>query len=170
VYWDLFTPTEWEKKAEEVAAEQERRRKREAATAGFIQPGDAQTERSFNQQGEETSLARIAGRPGRSSKKWFSFDLPVDTTRPMTLIVTYHPEERTKKTFEILVDGVRVGEQTIERHRPGSSSGRFFDVEYPIPAQLTKGKQKVTVRFQATGGNDTPIVFGVRMIRGDQAR
>src|SRR5262249_56901870 len=38
VYWDLFTPAEWEKKAAEIAAEQERRRKREAATVSFAQP------------------------------------------------------------------------------------------------------------------------------------
>lgn len=170
VYWDLFTPGEWEKKAEEIAAERERQRKREAATLGFVQPGEMQPERDFNQQGEETSPVRVAGRPGRSGKKWFSFDLPVDPAHPMTLIVTYHGEERQTRTFEILVDGVRVGEQSIERHRPGSSSKGFFDVEYAIPLDLVKGKQKVTVRFQATGGNETAAVFGIRMIRADAAR
>jgi len=86
------------------------------------------------------------------------------------LIVTYHGEERQTRTFEILVDGSRVGEQTIERHRPGSPTKNFFDVEYAIPADLTRGKQKVTVRFQATGGNETAMVFGIRAIRADQAR
>jgi hypothetical protein len=46
----------------------------------------------------------------------------------------------------------------------------FFDVEYPIPAELVKGKQKVTVRFQATQGNEIAAVFGVRMIRSDAER
>jgi len=170
VYWDLFTPVEWEKKAAELAAERERLRQREAATVGFAQPGEMQPERDFNQQGEETSPVRVAGRPGRSSKKWFSFDLPVDADHPMALIVTYHGEERATRTFEILVDGVRVGEQRIERHRPGSGSKGFFDVEYAIPADLVKGKQKVGVRFQATEGNETAGVFGIRMIRADTTR
>ncbi len=170
VYWDLFTPAEWGKRAEEIAAERERQRKREAATLGFVQPGETQLERDFNQQGEESSPVRLAGRPGRSGKKWFSFDLPVDPAHTMTLIVTYHSEERQRRSFEILVDGVRVGEQTMERFRPGGSSGRFFDVEYAIPADLVKGKQKVTVRFQATGGNETGVVFGIRMIRADAER
>jgi hypothetical protein len=169
VYWDLFTPAEWEKKAAELAAERERQRKREAATVSFAQPGETQSERDFNQQGEETSQGGMAGRRGRSAKKWFSFDMPVDAARPMTLIVTCHDEERQTRTFEILVDGSRVGEQTIERHRPGSPTKSFFDVEYAIPADLTRGKQKVTVRFQATGGNETATVFGVRMIRADPA-
>jgi hypothetical protein len=88
----------------------------------------------------------------------------------MTLIVTYHSEERATRSFEILVDGVRVGEQTIERHRPGSSSGSFFDVEYSVSPDLVRGKQKVTVRFQAKGGNETGSVFGIRMIRADADR
>jgi hypothetical protein len=169
VYWDLFTPAEWEKKAAELAAEHERQRKREAATVSFAQPGETQSERDFNRQGDETSPGGMEGRRGRNAKKWFSFDMPVDAARLMTLIVTYHDEERQTRTFEILVDGARVGEQTIERHRPGNASRRFFDVEYAIPADLTRGKQKVTVRFQATGGNETATVFGVRLIRADQA-
>jgi hypothetical protein len=170
IYFDLFTPAEWEKRAADIAAERERQRKREAATVGFVQPGEMQPERDFNQQGEETSPARVAGRPGRSARKWFSFDLPVDTAHPMTLIVTYHGEERANRSHEVLVDGVRVGEQRIERHRPGSNSKSFFDVEYAIPADLVKDKQKVTVRFQATGGNETGGIFGVRMVRADAAR
>jgi DUF1680 family protein len=168
VYWDLFTPAEWEKKAAEMVAERERQRKREAATVSFAQPGETQSERDFNQQGEETSQGGMAGRRGRSAKKWFSFDMPVDAARTMTLIVTYHGEERQTRTFEILMDGSRVGQQTIERHRPGSPTKSFFDVEYAIPADLTRGKQKVTVRFQATGGNETATIFGVRLIRTDE--
>src|SRR4030095_1384804 len=165
VYWDLFTPAEWEKKAAEMVAERERQRKRAADTVSFGAPGETQSERDFNQQGEETSQGGMAGRRGRSAKKWFSFDMPVDAARTMTLIVTYHGEERQTRTFEILVDGSRVGQQTIERHRPGSPTKSFFDVEYAIPADLTRGKQKVTFRFQATGGNETATIFGVRLIR-----
>jgi hypothetical protein len=168
IYFDLFTPAEWEKKAAELLAAQERQRKLEAATVAFVdQPGEVYSERDFNQRGEETTSVRIGGRPGRSARKWFSFDLPVDAAHPLKLIVTYHGEERGTRTFEILVDDTRVGEQRIERHRPGSPTKSFFDVEYAIPAELMKGKQKVTVRFQATGGNETAGVFGVRMVRAD---
>jgi hypothetical protein len=51
------------------------------------------------------------------------------------------------------------------------SKGRplhFFDVEYAAPASLVQGKQKVTVRFQATNGNEIAAVFGLRMIRVDK--
>ncbi len=94
--------------------------------------------------------------------------MPVDAARPMALIITYPGEEQQTRTIEILVEGSRVGEQTIERHRPGSPTKSVFDVEYAIPADLTRGKQKVTVRFQAMRGNETATVFGVRLIRTDE--
>lgn len=165
IYFDLFTPPEWEKKAAELLAARERQRQLEAATIAFAQPGEMQPERDFNQQGEETNPVRTAGRAGRSARKWFSFDMPVDPSTPLKLTVTYHGEERANRTFDILVDGVRVGQQRIERHKPGSATKTFFDVDYPLSADLVKGKQKVTVRFQATEGNETAGVYGVRIVR-----
>ena len=165
VYWDLHTPDSWTKKKEEIAAEKERLAKLEAVTTVFVQPGDAEKEKVFNQQGEETSPDRNQGRTGRRARKWFSFDLPLDATGSLDLVVTYTTEERAKRTFEILVDGQRVGEGVIERYPPGSPTGRFFDVDYNLPAELLKDKKKLTIRFQATGGNETAGVFGIRLIR-----
>jgi uncharacterized protein len=170
LYWDLYTPQAWEKKAAEIAAEQARQRKLEAATMGLVQPGDPVSEKASNQQGEETAPDRAMGRQGRRGKKWFSFDLPVDPTHPVALVVTYNSEERGKRTVEILAEGQRVGEQTIERSGPGSASGHFFDVAYKVPAEVVKDKKKLTVRFQATAGNETTTVFGIRTIRADAAQ
>ena len=99
VYLDLLTPSDWEKRAAEIALERERQRKLDAVTVSFAQPGETEREREFNQQGEDSSSARIAGRPGRRAGKWFALDLPVDSTRPMTLIVTYHTEERAARSL-----------------------------------------------------------------------
>jgi hypothetical protein len=167
VYFDLYTAEGWKKKLADVARERERQRKLEAATITFVQPGDVPKEKEFNQQGEETTLDRAAGRPGRRGKKWFSFDLPVDSNRPVTLVATYFSEERGKRTFEILADGQHVGEQTIERSPVGSATGSFFDVEYKLPPDVVKDKKKVTVRFQATGNNEIAAVYGLRLIRSE---
>jgi len=166
IYWDLFTPADWDKRAAELAAERLRQKKLEAATVAFVQPGEMQPERDFNYQGEDSSPDRVMGRPGRRGTKWFSFDVPVEAAHPMALVVTYHSDEWRKRTFDILVDGQRVGEQTIERGGPV----QFFDVEYAVPAELVKDKQKVTVRFQATNGNEIGAVFGIRVIRADAER
>ena len=79
----------------------------------------------------------------------------------MTLVVTYHSDNRRLRSFDVFVDGTRVGEQTV----PQSAVARFFDVQYPIPADVVRGKERVTVRFEATNGNEIAAVFGVRTIR-----
>ncbi|MBN2128593.1 MAG: glycoside hydrolase family 127 protein [Sedimentisphaerales bacterium] len=167
IYWDLFTQDEWEQKKAEYAAEQERQRKLRAATVAFAQPGEMQPERDYNFQiGDENARpARAEGRPGRSTRSWFSFDLPVDAAHPMKLVVTYYSMERRRDpaSFEIQVEGRRVSQQQLESSEPA----RFFDVEYAIPADLIQGKQKVTVRFQADEGGSVAGVYGIRMIRAD---
>ena len=45
----------------------------------------------------------------------------------------------------ITVDGKKIATQTLNRNLPD----KFFDMEYKLPAELTKGKEKVTVRFEA---------------------
>jgi hypothetical protein len=162
VYWDLFTPAEWEQQKAEYAAKQERRRKLEVATVAYVQPGEMQPERDFNYQAADgTQVVRVLGRPGRRAKDWFSFDVPVEPDHPMALVITYNHDEWRRRTFEIRIDGELLKKQTIERRGPL----RFFDVEYALSGDLVEGKQKVTVLLQATGGNETAAVFGIRMIR-----
>jgi DUF1680 family protein len=160
-YFDLYTPSDWDKKSAEVAAERERLKQLDAATVAFVQPGEMQPERDFNQQGENTTVARIGNRTGRTGRGWFSFDVPVDATKSNALVVTYHSDSRRPRTFDVLVDGQPLAQERFE----ASSDNRFVDREYPLPAALVKGKQKVTVRFQATSNNDIAAVFGLRVVR-----
>jgi len=111
----------------------------------------------------------LEGRYGRRGSKWFSFELPVDPAHPMTLVVTYCNDEQQTRSFEILVDGTRVVEPMMERRSP-EQVVRFFEAEYALPANTFKGKEKVTVRFQATNGNEIAAVYGLRMIRADAPR
>jgi DUF1680 family protein len=170
VYWDVFTPAEWQKTSETYAAEADRKKKLDAATVAFAQPGQMQTERDFGQQGEDSSPVQLMGRYGRQATKWFSFELPMDPTHPMLLVVTYSNDARGRRgEFNILADGAKLGQQTIERRSP-EKDVRFFDVEYPLPSELVKDKQKITVRFEATEGNMIPGVFGIRTVRADAIR
>src|SRR5262249_27936401 len=141
LYWDRFTDDAWKQRLAEFSAEREKHRKLEEVTVGYVQPGDVANEKAFNQQGEESTREHALGRPARRGKKWFSFDLPVAANQSTALVVTYNSEERSQLSFEVLVEGTRVGEQTIERSPPGSAAGRFFEVEYKIPAELLKDKK-----------------------------
>jgi DUF1680 family protein len=169
VYWDVFTPEEWTKRSAEYKAEQEKQQKLQAATIAFAQPGEMQSERDFNEQGEDSAPLLWRGRHGRGGKGWFSFDVPVGNTRPIALWVTYGGDRWRKSTVDILVEGKKIGDH-IELARSPDQEKQFVDVSYVIPAELIAGKSKVAVRFQATEGNDIGGIFGVRAVRADEAR
>ena len=166
VYWDMYSPAEWTKRESDYRAVEARQKKLEAATVAFAQPGQMQAERDANQQGDSSAPVRVEDRNGRAATKWFSYDLPVDRAHPLTLVVTYSNENRGASACDVLVDGQKVGEQAGLRRSPEQQI-RFFDVEYPIPADLIANKSKVTVRFEAANGRSTPSVFGIRILRSD---
>ena len=83
--------------------------------------------------------------------------------------MTYGGEGRRKSTFNILIDGKKVGDY-IALPRSPEQEAHFVDANYAIPADLIGEKRKVTVRFQATDGNEIRGVFGVRTVRADEAR
>jgi DUF1680 family protein len=163
-YFDLFTPAEWRQQEAAIAAERLRRQRLERATVAFVHPGEAQAEREFNLQGEETSVfvEPISGRRGRRGRKWFAYDVPIRhdaAGKPLALVVTYHSDQPRPRRFEILVEGTRVAEETL----PAGGASRFLDVEHPLPPALLEGKAKVTVRFQALDGREIAAVFGIRL-------
>jgi hypothetical protein len=160
-YWDLFTSAEYAARLTEIAAERARQQKLAAASIAFVPAGDTDAEKAFNLQGQDTATLRADGRPGRRGTKWFSYDVPIEASKPITLVATYNSDNRRPRTFDLFVDGARVAQQTF----PQSSVSRFVDVEYALPPDLVRVKQKVTVRFEATGGNEIAAVFGLRVIR-----
>ncbi|MST94989.1 MAG: exo-alpha-sialidase [Pedosphaera sp.] len=89
---------------------------------------------------------------------WFSYDLEVLSDQPATLVCTYWGSDR-RRAFDILVDGQKIATQTVNRNQPGD----FFDVEYKIPVELTRNKEKVTVKFQAEPNGVAGGVFGCVM-------
>jgi DUF1680 family protein len=161
-YWDVLTPAENVARLEEIEAERERVRRLEAATIVYLAPTNPGVEKAHNQQGEETSIVRTSGRPGRRAAKWFSYDLPLPGPIPSALVVTYNRDNRRARSFEILLDGQRLAEETF----PFDSESRFFDREYALPVSLVQGKTRITIRFQVTGTNEIAPVYGLRLTRG----
>ena len=167
VYFDVVTPADFDARGAAMAAEREAVRRLQAATVGFAQPGEMQPERDYNYQSEpaDRAVGRTSGRGSRAGAGWFSFDLPVDTSAPMTVIATYFNEVGLPAVlvdFDVLVDGTKIG-----HYEPNQTVSGFYPALYPVPAALVSGKTKVTVRFQANGTSRIVPVCGVRMVRAN---
>jgi DUF1680 family protein len=164
VYFDVLTPTEFEGKVAARAAEAEHQKRIEAASVGYVQPGDTNAEQTFGYKSEpaDRQAARANNRTSRGGSGWFSYDLPVDGSTANALIVTYYNDLALPvlSNYEILIDGTRVA-----KYSPNHTAGGFWNATYAVPASLTSGKSKVTVRLQATGNDRIPPVYGIRMVR-----
>lgn len=164
IYWDIYTPSEWarvEPESTALAAVQEKLR---AMTVSYAQPGQMQPETDHNFAGENTTAVNVSEQAGRKGSGWFSFDMGVDASKSLTLVVTYNGGEAARRTFDIFVDGTKLTSETVAA---GSTPAKFYDTEYKLPADLVKGKEKVTVKFQATGGNEIAGVFGIRVTKAE---
>ncbi|HEX8031346.1 MAG TPA: beta-L-arabinofuranosidase domain-containing protein, partial [Vicinamibacterales bacterium] len=108
-YWDLLTPAELESRARELSAEKERARALAAATVVSVPIGEREAEKKFNPQGVETSVIRTDGRSGRRAIQWFSYDLPLSGTSNMAIVATYNSDQRRPRSFDVLVNGQKLG-------------------------------------------------------------
>jgi hypothetical protein len=79
----------------------------------------------------------------------------------MELLCAFWGSDVPPRTFDILVDGVKIATQSLDRNKPGE----FFEVQYPIPAEITRGKSRAVIRFQAHPGNLAGGVFGLWVLK-----
>lgn len=163
VYWDVLTSAQYAEQKASLEAEASRQKELAARTLDEYRPGEQQSEVDHNQQGENSSSGDWRNRKYRHALNggWFSFDMKTATDTPVELMVTYWGEDSGNRTFDILVNGQRIATQTLNRDKPGL----FFEKTYPIPIELTRGKQKVSVRFQAHPGQIAGGIFGAKMLK-----
>jgi hypothetical protein len=131
----------------------------------FVRPGEQQSEVDHKVMGEKSDPVQALGRNLRHACDggWFSYEVKVDLAATNDLMCTWWGDESGERNFDILVDGTKIASQKLLHNRPGE----FWDATYPIPAGLTQGKQKVTVKFQAQPGNYAGGLFGLRVIRAE---
>lgn len=164
VYWDVFTPAQWQAKEAEFAATLAQQKALEARTVDGVNPGEEQNERDHALKGENTQAGDLGGRKWRHAPDggWFSYELKVQPDQPMSLAVTYWGSDGGR-VFDVLVDGEKIATQRLDNNKPG----QFYDEIYPLPENVVRGKQRVTVKFQAHAGSTAGGVFGVRLVRSE---
>jgi len=163
VYWDLFSADEWARREAEYRVEQQRLAELTARTVDVMRIGEMQPERDHNLRGESTGAGDFGGRKWRHAVDggWFSFEVGVLPDRPVDLVLTYWGSDSGGREFDILVDGVKIATQMLDNSKPG----RFFDVIHELPEDLTRGKDKVTVRLQAHPHRTAGGLFGARTVK-----
>jgi uncharacterized protein len=163
VYFDFFSDKDWQLLQQEYAGEQRRAKEIAEATIDDFRIGEMQPERDHNLRASEKSYVDPAlGRPGREARKdnYFDFEMKVVPGENNALLLTYIGDDRDR-LFDIRIDSKFL--TTVDWL--GGNTGRFYDVEYPLPDSLLAGKTKIVVRIEANHGKTAGRIFGARTIR-----
>ena len=65
------------------------------------------------------------------------------------------------RTFDVLVNDQPLATQRLQNNQPN----KFYDEVYPIPSEILRGADRITVRFQARPGGMAGGVFGLRIMK-----
>jgi hypothetical protein len=163
IYWRLLTKGTPE--CEEATAREKNRQRRMARTIDNMAMGDGAIEWEHKFAGERTRTGDHQGRPWRDARDggWFQYRMTVLPQQPVVLACAYWGSDGGGREFDILVDGEKLATVVLDSDRPGE----FFEIEYPLPEELTRGKQTVLVKFQAHAGKTAGGLFGLDVLRAE---
>ena len=158
VYWKVLSSAEWTARKTELAGADARRKDIDQRAIDTVIVNDANSERDHAYKGENASEGYFEGRRTREARGgWFSYVLKVPADRPATLVCTYRGSEGRRRSFVIIVDGEKIAAESLEYHPTEE-----LDREYAIPESLTRGKDHVTVRFEAQAQSTAGALLEIR--------
>jgi DUF1680 family protein len=164
VYWDVFTPEKWVTQQRVYEAARQKQQALEAQTVDVLRVGEMQPERDHSfTVSEKAETGEEHGRKWRTVNEGgtMAFTLKVAPAKANTLLLTYWGMDNRGRVFDVLVDGEKIATEDLNKYK----ESRFYDISYPIPPALTKGKQQVKVTFQARPNNSAGPVYGVRNVQ-----
>ena len=162
VYWSVLSPAGWEKRNTDIAAVEARRKEIDRRTLDAVVAGDAQSERDHAYQNENATEGDFEGRRTREARGgWFSYTLKSSPDQRVTLVCAYRGSEGRRRSFDVIVDGRTIATESLEYHPTEQ-----LDREYVLPADLTRGKDTITVKFQAQAPSTAGAVIDLRTVAG----
>ena len=115
-----------------------------------------QYEFSHNMVGDLTNTGTHKGLNYRDAAPggYFSYDMAVENNVKNYLCVKFFSGD-AGRAFQILVDGVVLKDMVLENVDPDN----FYDMYIEIPADMVKGKDKITITFKANGAHYAGGIF-----------
>ncbi|MDR2118564.1 MAG: glycoside hydrolase family 127 protein [Tannerellaceae bacterium] len=162
VYWDVYSPKEWETAEAKRRAEVERLAALDRKTLDYIVLGEMQPERDHSLDGENTRTGEGYLRKYRMAYEggWFAFDMQCRYSEPVQLILTYYGGDSKKYSFDVVIDGRWNRKADLTAHQDG-----FAEFVLDIPVEITAGKEKIRIRFQADDRTRVSNIYNCRLVK-----
>ena len=161
VYWTIYNPSEYDAKKAEIAALAAKRKSVADRTIDLVDVSNDASEQAHGYQGQGAEDGFVETRRWRDARNGFlSYQLKIDPATDITLVATYRGGEGQRRVFDVLVDGVKVASESLAYH-----PAELMDREYKLRSELTKGKQKITVRLVPQPNARTGGLIELRTVR-----
>jgi hypothetical protein len=135
VYFDVYSKKEWKNFLEQKV------KIPEGAIDRFVF-GDKFSNDEHNYQAWISEKGETAGRKWVKSKSWFRFDINVVSDKPVILRTTYFGDE-SQSEYHLSIDGIQIPTKKIDKN-----GDEFFTVDYELPFEMTKGKERIGIQFK----------------------
>ena len=157
VYFDLLDEAAWDRRRAQAGAAAAAQQQVEARTVDAVTCGAAEDEKSHAFETGGSDDGWFEGRRYRAARGGgaFSYLLRLPAAGPAAVRAEYWGGESRRHRFEVLVDGEPLATQALFDDRPGE----LLPVEYPLPEQLVRGRERVRVTLRAPAGESTGAVF-----------
>ncbi|NWF89576.1 MAG: glycoside hydrolase family 127 protein [Ignavibacteriaceae bacterium] len=137
VYFDIYTTTEWQ-------AFQEKLIKKPADVIDKWFVGNKFSNDEHNFQAWISETGEVNGKNWVRSKSWFKFDMGINPSEAIILRALFYGDE-SDADFYLSVDGIKIPTKRIDKH-----SNHFYTVDFELPYELTKEKERIGIQFKVS--------------------
>ena len=168
MYWLALSEDSYKDYLTNLAKQEQERQALEARTTDKVQPGEQQPESDHFMETDNSTVGNtndVFFRDARDGH-YFSYLMQTGGKTDLSLRLKYWGVGDWKNPeFDIFVDDALVTTvNLIGKYR----TSQFKFEEYPIPAELLKGKKQVRVKFVAKPHKQVGEIYEVRLIRNNQ--
>jgi hypothetical protein len=161
------TPAGWETHVKDCNELRAKVQQLEARTVDKTLADDLASETSHQLEGENNSSTGRGNRGLAMHLTWrqvkagqsISYRMKVSRDKPVAIRCRYLVEIYPKNEFDIQVDGT-----TIAHEKTRDFIGEAA-VEYPVPPEITKGKDEIRVVIRATAGKTSNKLAELRVLK-----
>jgi hypothetical protein len=167
VYWDRVTPAGWEAHVNDANKLRVRAQEMETRTVDKILAGDSASETAHHLEGASQSLTgrgnrglamHLTWRQGKEGQS-FAYQMKVLPDEPVVVRCHYLAEAYPDDDFDIQVDGTTIAHEKTRDFTDDATA------EYPVPPEITKGKDAIRVVIRATAGGTSAKLAELRVLK-----
>jgi hypothetical protein len=158
MYWRVLTHAEYQEYLDSQSENDLDER-----TIDLIETGEAESENDHALKTSNSYSGSHMGEFWRDARNggYFSYQLKTDEETGLFLMVRYWGNEYGNRTFDILIDGIKL---VTENLNGKWNESEFKNMEYAIPDSLVEGKETVWVKFQALSDGYAGGAFEIRLL------